>query len=196
MSRAYIYVDAANGNILLSDAIIKHADRNNQSILKNELDTDKIISDVKDSNLKNTTSRLATGNAATRYSGTQSIETSLNTAETDYILFDTTRGGGVRTYNAQQSTVLTGAIDFKDTDNDWTATEFDNSTFDNAALDAHYGVEKTYDYFKISTIEIVMTTTDLFLEVTFITEVMSIMLTGPDHICFTAMATDLQTSMY
>lgn len=148
MSRAYIYVDAANGNILLSDAIIKHADRDNHNILKGDLDTDKIISQVKDSNLKNTTAKLATANAVTRYSGTQSIETSLNTAETDYILFDTTRGNGVRTYNALTSTVLTGAVDFKDTDNNWTATEFDNSTFDNAALDAHFGVEKTYDYFK------------------------------------------------
>jgi len=148
MSRAYIYVDASNGQVLLSDAIIKHANGRNHNILKDELDTEKITSEVKDSELKNTISKLATGNAATRYSGTQSIETSLNTAETNYILYDTTRGNGVRTYNTKKSTSIASAVDFTDADNDWTATEFDNSTWDNAALDAHFGVEKTYDYFK------------------------------------------------
>ncbi|MFC4162242.1 M4 family metallopeptidase [Epilithonimonas zeae] len=148
MSRAYIYVDASSGQILLSDAIIKHAKGHHHNVLKGDLDTDKIISEVKDSELKETISKLATGNAATRYSGTQSIETSLNTAGDNYILFDTTRGAGVRTYNAKKSTAVGSAVDFTDADNDWTATEFDNSTWDNAALDAHFGVEKTYDYFK------------------------------------------------
>ncbi|WP_379970113.1 M4 family metallopeptidase [Epilithonimonas sp. UC225_85] len=117
-------------------------------MLKKEIDTDKITSDLKDSNLKNTISKLVPANAATRYSGSQSIETSLSTAGTEYILYDITRGSGVRTYNVKKSTALTGAVDFTDVDNNWTATEFDNSTFDNAALDAHFGVEKTYDYFK------------------------------------------------
>ncbi len=148
MSRAYIYVDATNGQILLSDAIIKHANGNNHNILKNELDTDKINSELKDSEFKNTVSKLVNAKAETRYSGTQYIETSLNTAGTNYILYDTTRGGGVRTYNAKKNTAVASAVDFTDLDNDWTAAEFDNATFDNAALDAHFGVEKTYDYFK------------------------------------------------
>lgn len=147
MSRAYIYVDAATGQILLSDAIIKHANGHNHNILKGNLDTEKIVSDVKDSHLKETIKKLATGNAATRYSGTQSIETSLNTAGDNYILYDTTRGNGVRTYNLKKSTTISNT-DFTDADNDWTAAEFNNATFDNAALDAHFGVEKTYDYFK------------------------------------------------
>jgi len=147
MSRAYIYVDAATGQILLSDAIIKHANGHNHNILKGDLDTEKIVSDVKDSHLKETINKLATGNAATRYSGTQSIETSLNTAGDNYILYDTTRGNGVRTYNLKKSTTISNT-DFTDADNDWTAAEFNNATFDNAALDAHFGVEKTYDYFK------------------------------------------------
>lgn len=146
MSRAYIYVDAATGQILLSDAIIKHANGHGHNILKGDLDTEKIVSEVKDSELKKTITNLATGNAATRYSGTQSIETSLNTAGTNYILFDTTRGAGVRTYNLKKSTTIANT-DFTDADNDWTASEFDNTTWDNAALDAHFGVEKTYDYF-------------------------------------------------
>ncbi|MCD9855058.1 M4 family metallopeptidase [Epilithonimonas sp. JDS] len=145
MSRAYIYVDAATGKILLTDAIIKHATHNN--VLTKDLDTEKMISDVKDSNLKTTLSNLVPANADTRYTGAQSIETSLASSGTNYILYDTTRGSGVRTYNLKKSTTITNT-DFTDADNNWTAAEFNNSTFDNAALDAHFGVEKTYDYFK------------------------------------------------
>ena len=39
------------------------------------------------------------------------------------------------------------ATDFVDLNNDWTAAEFNNSNNDNAALDAHWGAEKFYDYF-------------------------------------------------
>ena len=62
-------------------------------------------------------------------------------------MHDTTRGGGVRTYNLKKLTTLGSAVDFEDNDNNWTAAEFDNALFDNAALDAHLGVENTYDYF-------------------------------------------------
>jgi hypothetical protein len=34
-----------------------------------------------------------------------------------------------------------------DADNNWTAAEFNNTNKDNGALDAHWGAEKTYDYF-------------------------------------------------
>jgi Zn-dependent metalloprotease len=37
------------------------------------------------------------------------------------------------------------AVNFTDSDNNWTATEFNNVNKDNA-LDAHWGA-KTYDYF-------------------------------------------------
>ncbi|WDF48444.1 M4 family metallopeptidase [Chryseobacterium sp. KACC 21268] len=145
ISRAYIYVSAIDGKILLSDAIMKHS---SQNILQKEIDTRKIISDVKDSTLKNTLAKLVPANAATKYSGAQTIETSLNTAGTSYLLYDTTRGNGIRTYNLKKSSNLALAVDFTDVDNNWSAAEFDNSNFDNAALDAHFGVEKTYDYFK------------------------------------------------
>jgi hypothetical protein len=36
---------------------------------------------------------------------------------------------------------------FTDADNNWTAAEFNNTNKDNGALDAHWGAEKTYDYF-------------------------------------------------
>ncbi|MBO6201838.1 MAG: M4 family metallopeptidase [Chryseobacterium sp.] len=66
----------------------------------------------------------------------------------NYVLQDATRGNGVKTYNLKKSTSISSAVDFKDTDNNWTAAEHNNTTYDNAALDAHWGVAKTYDYFK------------------------------------------------
>ena len=142
LSRAIIYVDALEGRIIFSNAVMKHAGETNlipvaehqsQPIqIKKERTSQAIL--------------FVSGTADTRYSGTKSIETSLVSGS--HILHDTTRGNGVRTYNLKKSSTISSAVDFKDTDNNWTAAEHNNSTFDNAALDAHWGVEKTYDYFK------------------------------------------------
>ncbi|NCQ03378.1 MAG: M4 family metallopeptidase, partial [Cyanobacteria bacterium] len=92
------------------------------------------------------------GTAATRYSGNRTIETELNSG--NFRLRDYTRGNGILTYNANHaffdangSLNLNGATDFTDNNNNWTATEFNNANRDNAALDAHWGAEMTYDYF-------------------------------------------------
>lgn len=86
----------------------------------------------------------STGSAATRYSGTQSITTDAVSA-TSYRLRET-RGtnSGVQTYNMKKGTNYASAVDFTDADNSW--TEYNNTNKDNAALDAHWGAEKTYDY--------------------------------------------------
>lgn len=142
ISRAYIYIDAIKGKVIFSEAIMKHSNQinNSQTInIKNK-------QDKRDENLKNITKKIATGTADTKYSGTKTIETTLSGS--NYILHDTTRGGGVRTYNLKKATTFTSPVDFTDADNNWTAAEFNNSLYDNAALDAHWGVEKTYDYFK------------------------------------------------
>lgn len=112
LSRAYIYVDARTGEVVLSDAIIKHA--------------------------------AVTGTFATRYSGAQSSTTeSINGS---YRLRDATRGGGVQTFDAKRGSSYTAAVDFLDADNSW--TEYDNANFDNAALDAHWGAQTVFDYWK------------------------------------------------
>ncbi|UYZ62924.1 M4 family metallopeptidase [Hymenobacter weizhouensis] len=112
MSRAYIYVDARSGEIVLQDAIIKHA--------------------------------AATGSFATRYSSTQSAST--DSYNSSYRLRDYTRGNGVEIYNARKSNSLTGSVDFTDADNNW--TEYNNTNVDNVALDAMWGAQATYDYWK------------------------------------------------
>ncbi len=85
-------------------------------------------------------------NADTRYSGTRIIETKLNGSL--YELKDATRGGGIETYNCKKGTNTSTTVTFTDADNNWTAAEFNNTTKDNAALDAHWGAEMTYDYWK------------------------------------------------
>lgn len=139
LSRDYIFVDASNGRIVAVDPIMKHAK-------KQENHAAQPISIQAFEETRKNFATLVSGQAATRYSGAQTIETTM-VNPTKYTLNDTTRGGGVRTYNLKKSSTLSAGVDFEDNDNNWTAAEFDNPAFDNAALDAHLGVENTYDYF-------------------------------------------------
>ena len=86
----------------------------------------------------------ANGTAATRYSGSKTIQT--DSYNGHYRLREYTRGGGIETYDMNTGTNYSNAVDFTDNNNNWTAAEFDNSAKDNAALDAHWGAEMTYDY--------------------------------------------------
>ncbi len=137
LSRDDIYVNAHTGAIVFKNAIIKHcfhddAEHNhNHTSLVAEFGTTLPI--------------LVSGTAATRYSGSKSIETSTTTG--GYRLRDNTRGGGINTYDMNTGTNYGSAQDFVDNDNNWTAGEWNNSAKDNAALDAHWGSEMTYDYF-------------------------------------------------
>ena len=140
ISRSNIYVDAIEGRIIAVDAIMKHAENQNQQQKSNPISVKPFAESNSQSPI------LVAGNAETRYSGNQTIETTLSGS--NYILSDTSRGNGIRTYNLKKGTSFGNAVDFTDANNNWTAAEFDNSTYDNAALDAHWGVEKTYDYFK------------------------------------------------
>lgn len=140
LSRANIYVDATTGRIAATDLILKHAKiKETSSNLNLTLQPEENSTAV-------FPTRVA-GTASTRYSGNQNIETTLSNSN-KYILHDTTRGNGVRTYNLNKSQTLSTRVDFEDDDNNWTKAEFNNVAFDDAALDAHWGVEKTYDYFK------------------------------------------------
>ncbi|NOQ25922.1 MAG: T9SS type A sorting domain-containing protein [Bacteroidales bacterium] len=89
---------------------------------------------------------VETGSADTRYSGTKSITT--DSYNGSYRLRDYSRGNGIITYNCNESTSYTSAVDFTDANNTWTAAEYDNADKDNGALDAHWAGMVTYDYFK------------------------------------------------
>ncbi len=87
----------------------------------------------------------APGTAITGYSGTQSITTDSNAGT--FRLRETGRGLGVETYNLNHGTNYGSAVDFTDTDNTWNNV---NANEDQYATDAHWGAEKTYDYYFIA----------------------------------------------
>ena len=130
IARIEVYVDAHNGEILYKNPIIKHSNDSHY----NNPNTEKSTADF---------STFITGTAATKYSGSRQIETSL--VGTNHVLKDLTRGSGVFTYNSARTTSF-ASTNFIDADNNWTTAEFANANRDNAALDAHWGAEKTYDF--------------------------------------------------
>ncbi len=89
-------------------------------------------------------STAATGTAETRYSGTQTFQTDFDTITNLYRLRDYTRGGGVETFDLNQSDSISDAVDFLDLDNYWNVANAQN---DNAAYDAHWGSQVAYDYY-------------------------------------------------
>jgi len=105
LSRSYIYIDALDGSVDFVDRIIKHVNN--------------------------------TGTAATIYNGTQNIITGSAVAATaPYLLSGVTVDGiTINTRNLQKTKNYAAAIEFSDADNNWTAAEYNNATFDNAALD-------------------------------------------------------------
>ena len=86
----------------------------------------------------------ATGTGATRYLGTRPIFA--DQFGGGYRLRESVHGKGVVTLNALRSNVYGAAVDFVDNDNNWSAAEYNNANYDNAALDAHVGAQTTQDY--------------------------------------------------
>ncbi|WP_051285192.1 M4 family metallopeptidase [Aequorivita capsosiphonis] len=143
VSRGYWFIDANTGEVLLFDAIIKHAvDRIEPLTIIATVQTESQYCSQLETSFA-TPNILAIGTADTRYSGSQNITTS--SGGLGFILKDETRGNGIHTFNANETYGST-LTDFTDADNNWTAAEFDNNAKDNASMDAHWGAEKTYDY--------------------------------------------------
>ncbi|WP_166921324.1 M4 family metallopeptidase [Flavobacterium poyangense] len=136
LSRGDLYIDAVTGQALFYNATIKHLGEHSHGKSKGAVKA------------TSSNSKMATvsANAATRYSGTQTIETTLSGSS--YILLDGTRGNGIQTYNSAR-TASYPTTNFTDADNNWTAAEYNNANKDNGALDAHWGAEMTYDYFSL-----------------------------------------------
>jgi len=86
----------------------------------------------------------APGTMETRYLGTRTSQADAFAG--GYRLRETTRSKGVTTLNCRKGTSFAAAVDFIDNDNNWTAAEYNNANFDNAAMDAHIGAQATQDY--------------------------------------------------
>ncbi|GHF61404.1 M4 family metallopeptidase [Streptomyces griseosporeus] len=88
---------------------------------------------------------IETGTGKSLYSGTVTLGT--YKASTAYQLYDTTRGGH-KTYNLAHGTSGTGSL-FTDADDIWgTGTASSSSTDQTAAVDAAYGAQVTWDFYK------------------------------------------------
>lgn len=165
ISRAYVYVDAEDGRILLRDAIIKHVNDD-----------------------PSPTSSSVNVTVQTRYAGSRSIKTrqisgndpnsgltitpsnpteSYSPGAATYALIDDSRGNGVETYdlNGVGGLPLSIAVaysqgkSFTDVDNNWTLTEHKRGNLllenaesenDDYAWDAHWGAGVVYDYWKVN----------------------------------------------
>ncbi len=137
LSRGTIYIDAVTGKTLFYNSTIKHLDEHANS-------SKNLISIEEDEHNHNANKTFrAVGNAATRYSGSQSITTRVISG--NYTLRDNTRGSGINTFNSGRQASYP-QTNFTDANNNWTSGEFNNTNKDNAALDAHWGAEQTYDY--------------------------------------------------
>ena len=146
ISRGDLYIDANTGEVLFYNATIKHLGEHAHGAKTTKSAFTKNIEKPQSFDLFKNTSLVVAANAATRYSGTQQIQTLLSGSS--YVLNDNTRGSGVVTYNSAR-TATYPSTNFTDVNNDWTAAEFNNTNKDNAALDAHWGAEITYDYFSV-----------------------------------------------
>lgn len=141
ISRGNLYMDANTGEALFYDAIIKHADNKGfESVGHVTAETEESFCERIETE---DFTMLANGTAATRYSANQNITTRVISGS--YRLRDNTRGDGINTFNSSRQPFYY-YTDFADADNNWTAAEFNNANKDNAALDAHWGAEQTYDY--------------------------------------------------
>ena len=177
LSRDDVYVDANTGEILLKDAVIKHANGIHT--------TREVISTAKEranavSKKANSTPVILGGTGDTRYAGTRSFDTSQDT-DGNYVLRGLTPSGmenETRSYDGVgglplsipalasfATPILDGDGDLlnpETADNVWNSAEHRKDEFstlntypvaneknnDDVALDAHWGAEIVLDYWK------------------------------------------------
>ncbi|GAA3816786.1 M4 family metallopeptidase [Streptomyces phyllanthi] len=89
---------------------------------------------------------IQTGTGNSQYNGSVTIGTTLSGST--YQLNDSTRGAH-KTYNKARATSSSAGTLFTDADDKWgTGTASSSSTDQNAAVDAHYGAQVTWDFYK------------------------------------------------
>lgn len=110
------------------------------------LSREYVYVDAQDGSILRKDTRLHTADApstaTTGYRGVQSIVSDSYTG--GYRLREAGRGNGIRTFNLSKGTNYGTAVDFTSATSTWNLT---NANKDQYALDAHFGGEKTYDFF-------------------------------------------------
>lgn len=172
LSRDYVYVDANTGDILLVDAIIKHADGIHTK--------DEVVKSLESAKTTAPSPVFLTGKGDTRYAGNRNFDTSKDT-NGNFVLNGVTpsgvenetlsyEGAGGLPLSIPALTMFAEPIADGDgdllnpetADNNWTAAEHRKDNFsttniyplynernnDDVALDAHWGAEVVLDYWK------------------------------------------------
>ena len=118
LSRQQVYVDALNGQVLGSNSLLQTVD--------------------------------SPGTAYTVYSGLQPITTDQTAATSWRLREGKALSKNIQTYNLKTGTAYSTAKDFTNAKNIWgqADTYTTASPKDAYALDAHFGAEKTYDFYK------------------------------------------------
>lgn len=131
-SRWYtFYVDANTGDRVFVDQKHRGLSNNSNHVLEGKVDNIELEEEGMQE-----VSMLGTFH--TKYYGTQqNVITTLSNGK--YILKDLVRNIETKTSNNF----------LQDNDNVWTSGEYNNAQQDNGSLDAHWAVQKTYDYFNI-----------------------------------------------
>jgi len=110
------------------------------------LSRDFVYVDAQDGSILRKDTRIHTADApstaTTGYRGVQSIVSDSYTG--GYRLREAGRGNGIRTFNLLKGTNYGTAADFTSASTTWNLT---NANKDQYALDAHFGGEKTYDFY-------------------------------------------------
>ncbi len=146
LSRELVYVDAASGEVVLRDQQLCYAHAPGPAGAMGPVEKGLPNPAHPARPLVAPGAATALGTFATRYSGARTGLT--GPIGTRFRLRDSTRGGGINTYNLRRANSFTTYFDFTDNDNNWTAAEHANAAKDDAALDAHWGTQMVYDYFR------------------------------------------------
>ncbi|MFT6415431.1 MAG: Zn-dependent metalloprotease/chitodextrinase [Dokdonia sp.] len=142
-----LYIDAIDGRVLFFNNRVLHLDNFGHDGRALSLETAE--EDIDTEVIVETFEAYVAGSAATRYSGTRTIETTASGG--NFTLNDAGRSVFTRNANnlapiGSSLPYITNYSEFTDSDNNW--IEYDNADKDNAALDAHWGAMQTYDYWQ------------------------------------------------
>ncbi|EMK25711.1 M4 family metallopeptidase, partial [Leptospira kirschneri] len=149
-SSRYVYVDSNSGEILSSRDARRYEAGGGDTIPSpppTPPDTNYGIC------FPDQTPCIKQGSASTRFSGVKTITTYTSGEENHYELKDYSRGKGIITYSWEfVEDPFMGlyfvTVPIVDTSNNWTKFEYHDDYNHDALLDAHWGIEMTYDYFK------------------------------------------------
>lgn len=140
LSRYMVFIDATAGRLLGKRSLIADCGPASENV---ETSCDENFTVVKQEPFTPNNSILSV--AYTGYSGPQNI-VSYQTSPYSYILREFNGGRNIQTWNMKNAgTDFSAAVDFFNVNNIWVRS---NTDLDRYAFDAHWGAEKTYDYFK------------------------------------------------